>query len=637
MSRRQKARREKQLTYEQLRVRARQRVKDALRALGATVLGPLAGALTVCEEPADGAHVGAVDIARRRAWVNVERNLEYSVENWCYVLGHLALHVAFDHSARRERRDPLRWNLACEASVDSFLRSFKVGQCPVELERGDLGDLREEELYERAREDVSWRARVAAFTLAGPHRADLREDSDGTAASRTLLASASEESAERTAEELLAAGIRRGVERAIDEAASKLEGADVARATAVPRFAPIERARRWIFADLPLLGALLARLRVYADESLCDRMGIAIAAVDPGLGEIYVNPRWKFTDDEWLFVLAHELLHVALMHHSRARGRDPLLWNLAADFVINAWLLEMGVGAMPSVGMLFDPALLGRSVEDVYDAIAKNPRKSRGLRTLRGSEGDILWSNPRRGATVLRGDVQTLDDVYKRCLGLGLRCTARGRGIVPLGLLEEIESLFSPPVPWDVELARWMEAHVPYPRDPVRSYARASRRQSSTPDIPRPARFVPHEVREACTFGVILDSSGSMDRALLGRALGAIASFADSRDVPAARVVLCDARPYDRGMLTPEELRGAITVQGRGGTVLQPAIGYLCSQPDFPAGAPVMVITDGWCEQTLVCPREHCFVVPRNEKQMLLRTTAPVFYTLKEEHEPLDP
>ena len=120
----------------------------------------------------------------------------------------------------------------------------------------------------------------------------------------------------------------------------------------------------------------------------------------------------------------------------------------------------------------------------------------------------------------------------------------------------------------------------------LRTYARASRRQASTPDIPRPPAMCRRSGRDACTFGVVLDTSGSMDRELLGRALGAIASYAEAREVSAVRLVLCDAAPYDQGFVAPTDLRGVFPVQGRGGTVLQPAINYLLNRPDFPASAP---------------------------------------------------
>ena len=206
---------------------------------------------------------------------------------------------------------------------------------------------------------------------------------------------------------------------------------------------------------------------------------------------------------------------------------------------------------------------------------------------------------------------------------------------MPAGLLEEIKSLFTPPVPWDVELARWMDAHVPLLRDPLRTYARASRRQSSTPDIPLPRALYPAGVEGGCTFGVVMDTSGSMDRETLGRALGAIASYAEARDVPAVRLVMCDAAPLRSGHGDPDgtarHLPGSGSRRNRAPARHQsPAL----AGPDFPAAAPMMIITDGWCEEELLVPREHCFVLPRKSyaegNAMPLRTSAPVFRVLKE-------
>ncbi|HLK60750.1 MAG TPA: hypothetical protein VKU00_29575, partial [Chthonomonadaceae bacterium] len=305
----------------------------------------------------------------------------------------------------------------------------------------------------------------------------------------------------------------------------------------------------------------------------------------------------------------------------------------AADFVINSWLVEMGVGKFPHIGGMYDPRLTGMSAEEVYDLLGRDSRRCKALSGFRGKSGDILLEERR----LYRGDVTSLDDLYRRCMAAGLACQGYGRGLIPAGLIEEIRSLFTPPVPWDVELARWMEAHVPMVRESLRSYGRASRRQASTPDIPRPARYVPQEWKDACTFGVVLDTSGSMDREMLGRALGAIASYAEARDVPAVRLILCDAQPYDRGFVAPTDLRGIFPIQGRGGTVLQPAINHLLSRPDFPTSAPIMILTDGWCEEELLVPRDHCFVLPRKEWKegaMPLRTSAPIFRVLKEEREP---
>jgi hypothetical protein len=45
----------------------------------------------------------------------------------------------------------------------------------------------------------------------------------------------------------------------------------------------------------------------------------------------------------------------------------------------------------------------------------------------------------------------------------------------------------------------------------------------------------------------VLDTSGSIERTRLAKALGAIASYCFSRDVPAARIVFCDAATANLG------------------------------------------------------------------------------------------
>ncbi len=61
-----------------------------------------------------------------------------------------------------------------------------------------------------------------------------------------------------------------------------------------------------------------------------------------------------------------------------------------------------------------------------------------------------------------------------------------------------------------------------------------------------PAWVAPDEERAACVVGAVVDTSGSMSPADLGKALGAIASYAMSRDVGYVRLIQCDAAPHER-------------------------------------------------------------------------------------------
>jgi predicted metal-dependent peptidase len=122
----------------------------------------------------------------------------------------------------------------------------------------------------------------------------------------------------------------------------------------------------------------------------------------------------------------------------------------------------------------------------------------------------------------------------------------------------------------------------------------------------------------------VIDTSGSMERPLLGKALGAIASYAIAREVPQARVVFCDAAAYDAGYLDVEAIAGRVTVRGRGGTVLQPGVALLERAEDFPADAPILVITDAECDMVRI-RREHAFLVPPGAR-LPFTPRGPVFH-----------
>ncbi|SEQ12781.1 Predicted metal-dependent peptidase [Streptomyces sp. yr375] len=522
---------------------------------------------------------------------------------WAWSLAHAALHLGFGHlpAAPAERDQPDRYDLAARCTVvNRFLLTFRVGTAPDDLPLSYPGG-DEEQLAAR------WRRTglPAAYEHCG---------TAGPAADQVLVRWASLGRHIPDWPLAFATALTRTVSAAMDMAGGRRDSLD----DAAPARRPWERALNWFVSSYPLLGGLAAGIKLVADAELARAHGISIAAVNAEAGEIYVNPLRTFDDEEWRFVLAHEMLHAALRHGDRCGTRDPYLFNVACDYVINGWLREMQVGAMPE-GVLYDAQLAGLSAEEVYDRIAVDLRRMRRLATLRGKGlGDVLGGplGPPR-------DYVDLDGFYRRGLAQGLDLHQRQeRGFLPGGLVEEIRALSHPPLPWDAQLARWFDEFVPRP-EPLRTYARPARRQASTPDIPRAGRWFPPEEIARCTFGVVLDTSGSMDRTLLGKALGAIASYAEARDVPAARVVFCDAAPHDAGYLPVTEIAGRVRVHGRGGTVLQPGIDLLHRADDFPPGAPLLVITDGWCD-VLRVRREHAYLIPQGS-HLPFTARGPVF------------
>ncbi|MEV0762822.1 hypothetical protein [Nocardia sp. NPDC050435] len=509
---------------------------------------------------------------------------------WAWVFAHCLLHAGFGHLDPRSTQgghilaDGVphpAYRAACCAVVDQYLVTMKIGSRPLEFP--DAPALADE--HETA---ARWRDSGVPAAYQRPDPVDFVIDDAETARKRDYPAQ-------------FAAGLG-------DAARAALETASGQREQGAPRAKSAwDLALDWFVSSYPLLGALATGMTIVAEVDLARGWDISIAAVNAEAGEIYINPLAGLGTAEWRFVLAHEMLHAALRHGERAGWRDPYLFNIACDYVVNGWLVEMGVGEMPD-GLLHDPDLKGFSAEEVYDRIATDLRRLRKLATLRGrGRGDVLGEPlPRPGSA---GRFVDLDEYYRSALVTGLAYHHNhGRGSVPAGLEEAIRALDHPPLPWDAALARWFDEHIPSV-DKKRSYARASRRQAATPGIPRPAWVRPEEDVRLPTFGVVLDTSGSMDVRLLGKALGAIASYATARDVPRARVVYCDAAPYDAGYLPVDEIARGVRVRGRGGTTLQPAIRLLERAEDFPPDGPILVITDGYCD-VLRVRREHAYLLP---------------------------
>lgn len=542
-------------------------------------------------------------------WPNLRRR--ESKEAWAYVFARLRLHIAMNHID--PERDDLPWHLASWFFADEILSVAGVGRRPSQfpplprgLPRGSEHALAAHLETETAPEDL------LALSLAAPGQRFWSFNGP-----LTLSAKLREQ---RKAQ--FASGVRAAASHAVDVAGGARKTLGVGKTAQTT----VKRARDWVISEFPLLAALASSFTLIEDEALCAAMNVQVAAICDQTQEIYVNPRAGFNQEEARFVIAHELLHAGLRHSLRRQGRDAWFWNVACDFVINDWLIEMQVGLAPErIGYLHDLSLRGLSAEEVYDRIVTDLRWMRQLRkaqTLNGKQVDIL--DGAHSPAWWHGGGVDLDGFYRRALTEGLELVlGKGRGYLPAGLLEEIRSLSQPPIPWDVALAHWLDQFFP-PLESRRSYSRAHRRQSATPDIARPAWIAPEEERASRVFGAVVDTSGSMSRADLGKALGAITSYAMSREVGFVRLIQCDAAAHDAGYVEPASLLERVQVKGRGGTVLMPGIRLLEAAQDFPSDGPVLVITDGLCD-TLTIKRQHAFLLAEGGR-LPFQAKGPVFH-----------
>lgn len=119
----------------------------------------------------------------------------------------------------------------------------------------------------------------------------------------------------------------------------------------------------------PFFSSILFRFPMLATDQ------VPLAAVTPR-GTIHYNPEAieKLSVDEILFLLCHEVLHIALSHSLRRGNRDHLLFNIACDALINDMLIDLGIGQFIEGGIHFRGARF-KTAEEIYDGLYKKTRK----------------------------------------------------------------------------------------------------------------------------------------------------------------------------------------------------------------------------------------------------------------------
>lgn len=100
--------------------------------------------------------------------------------------------------------------------------------------------------------------------------------------------------------------------------------------------------------------------------------------------ELVFNPQFcdKVSFQEFIFIILHEIAHIALMHVSRCNGRDKYLWNVACDLYVNR-LLTVEFGnynnsiVMPKGAVYWDKIDIEKdAVENLYDELYSQAKQN---------------------------------------------------------------------------------------------------------------------------------------------------------------------------------------------------------------------------------------------------------------------
>ena len=362
-----------------------------------------------------------------------------------------------------------------------------------------------------------------------------------------------------------------------------------------------EYMRRILIARMSILsadgffGLLLMHMKFALDGA------IGTAATD---GErIYFDPEFldEISDRELIFVLMHEIMHVALRHTFRTGDRDNPGFNIACDIVVNSNILQASGMDPKSITL----AKYGESMhttpagdegynytaEEVYEMLPvtrirfravisdddENGYGSRGFCDDHSRWGsihedalDAIWNNRIR-------------DAYEASRS---RNSGKGCGTLPAGIEREIRELMEPKTDWRVLLNDFIQEEVT-----DYSFMPPDRRLAESPFFLPDFNDTETVVKDIL---FMIDTSASMSEYEITQAYSEIKGAIDQFDGRLEGWLGF----FDAAVVPPKPFAGEsefriIRPWGGGGTSFKAVFEYIRSEMTDREIASIIIMTDG--------------------------------------------
>ena len=326
------------------------------------------------------------------------------------------------------------------------------------------------------------------------------------------------------------------------------------------------KARSRLLLDQPFFGTLCLRLTPVSTEE------IETAATDGK--QLLYNPKFfeSLAEPERVGLLAHEVMHVVLLHMTRINGRDHQRWNVAGDYVINLIVRDAGL-ILPQTDLL-DDRYANWTTDAVYDDLPPDPLGNMIKVKLWDGEQDVIENNQ---IIKNRGEFEAEMQVAVQQAAEA----AKAQGKLPASLESIIEGITEPKVDWKTVLARFLRSN----NKSDFSWAKPNRRFIANgmylPSLHTPA------LEE---IAVAVDTSGSVSDKELEIFTSETSHILLDTNPERVHFLQCDTQVCSDDEYTKENLPLKVTYKGRGGTMFSPVIDYI--NQHYPNVSALVYLTD---------------------------------------------
>ena len=356
------------------------------------------------------------------------------------------------------------------------------------------------------------------------------------------------------------------------------------------------KARIQMLISAPFFGNLATRLR-FKDAT----EWLPTLATDGRY--FYYNRNFvdAMTFDEVVFGMGHEVLHCVYDHMDKVRlgNRDPRLWNIANDYVINADLIEAKIGEqIKLVDICFDWKYRGKMSEEIYDDLFQKAVNEGRVISVEAfdehiyrEEGDDEGSGDGEdGNDGTKGPVrytQAEKDQIKQEFQNAVIQSAKaaGAGNLPGGVKRLVDKLLNPQLSWRELLPMQIQSVIKSDY----TYMRPSRKGLDA------GFYMPGMDREqTIDVAIAIDTSGSISNDMLVDFLSEVHGIMSQYNDFKIHIWCFDTAIHNPVLITADTANDLLTYEigGGGGTDFDVNFEYMKEQGIVPKK--FIMFTDGY-------------------------------------------
>ena len=297
----------------------------------------------------------------------------------------------------------------------------------------------------------------------------------------------------------------------------------------------------------PFFGNMATRLKIVAADDW-----LPTAAVDGR--HLFFNTQFfnAMDNKEVEFVLAHEILHMVYNHLGRRDFRNPMLYNIAADYVVNNLLVDDRIGNKPSIVRCYqDFKYRGWTSEEVYDDILEQAKKN-GEEAVKamgemldehmnwdeeGDESDDEGTSKSKGKgrpTYSKEELDQIKDEIKEAMIQA--ASAAGAGNTPAGVQRLIKDMTESKMNWRELLRQQIQSTIKSDY----TFSRPSRKGQMSGAILPGMSF-----QDTIDLCICLDMSGSIGNDMAADFLGEIKGIMDEYQDYKIKLWCFDTKVYN--------------------------------------------------------------------------------------------